>query len=354
MRRIAFVVPGQIETRTGGYQYDRCMMSALRERGVRIDLVQLDGSFPYPTPAALDQASSALRSLPPGTVALVDSLALGAMPDVIEREAHRLTVVALMHLPLAATFGLDPEVAARFEMLERRSLAAASLIVLTGRAAMPMLARYSLPNHCMVVVEPGTDAPAGIRDRGAPRSPHEVALLSVGTITAGKGHTWLVEALAAIGLPWRLTCAGSLTRDPRAADELRAVIARRGLERRVLLTGELDAAALAAEYDRADLFVLTTRQETYGMAVAEALAHGLPVVATATGAIPDLIGADAGIVVPCDDTGSLVAALTRVIGDAPFRAELARGAIRRRTQLPTWRDAAARMDAALCALPVHG
>ncbi len=70
---------------------------------------------------------------------------------------------------------------------------------------------------------------------------------------------------------------------------VRAQVGEAGLEDRVSLVGDLGEAALAEQYDRADLFVLATLYEGYGMAVAEALARGLPVVSTATGAIADLV-----------------------------------------------------------------
>jgi glycosyltransferase involved in cell wall biosynthesis len=118
----------------------------------------------------------------------------------------------------------------------------------------------------------------------------------------------------------------------------------------VSLAGELDDAALEAAYDNADVFVLATLRETYGMAVAEALAHGVPVVTTATGAAADLVGAaegGAGLLVPPGDEAALAAALSRLIGDAELRARLAAGARRVRDCLPTWEEAGAKMAAAL-------
>ena len=117
-----------------------------------------------------------------------------------------------------------------------------------------------------------------------------------------------------------------------------------------MLTGEADAGALAAFYDAADLFVLATLHESYGMAVAEALAHGLPVISTRTGVIADLIGGDAGILVEPGDGEALAAALRGVMTDAGLRGRLAEGARRARTRLPGWADAASRMSAALTAL----
>jgi glycosyltransferase involved in cell wall biosynthesis len=357
MSRIVLVAPAPLDARTGGYIYDRRMVESLRELKWQVEVMELDSSFPYPTPAALEHAGRALAAFGGGTVAIVDSLALGAMPEIIMREASRLSIVALIHLPLAAASGLDRASAARFEDGERRALAAAALVVVTGKAALPLIAQYGVAPSRVVVVEPGTArAPlargsrAHHADAGVNASPLE--LLTVATVNAGKGHESMLEALSTVSAAWRLTCAGSLTRDPVTAARVRAAAVRLGLEDRVSFVGDLEPAALAACYDRADVAVLATQQETYGMAVAEALAHGLPVVATMTGAIPDLVGDVAGLLVPVGDTAALAAALSRMLGDAGLRARLAEGARRRRDQLPTWNDAARRMAAAL--LPLCG
>jgi glycosyltransferase involved in cell wall biosynthesis len=351
MRPVVLVVPGHLGQRTGGYLYDRRIVEGLRRVGWAVDVLELDASFPYPTPAALDQAADALAAVPAGTIAIVDSLAIGAMPDLITRHASRLRIVALVHLPLAAACGLDFESVARFDEGDRRALRAAALVIVTGRAALPLIEKHGLARERVVVVEPGTDrAPLA---RGS--SGHPVELLSVATLNPGKGHEALLEALSAVPhRDWRLTCAGSLTRHAETTDRVRATMARLGLEDRVSLAGDLDGPALEARYDASDVFVIATRQETYGMAVAEAVAHGLPVVATTTGAIPELVGNEAGLLVPVGDTAALVEALSRVLGDADLRARLAQGARRMRDRLPTWDEASGRFAAALQPLASNG
>jgi glycosyltransferase involved in cell wall biosynthesis len=360
MTGIALAVPGSLQARTGGYIYDRRMVEGLRRLGRRVDVLELDSSFPRPTPAALEDAGRTFATIPAGTITIVDSLALAPLAEIITREAARLPVVALVHLPLAAAIGLDRADAERFEAGERRALAAAALVVVTGRAALPLIDRYSVPSSRIAIVEPGTDRaplariPSDSRGmkadtpaaHGSPPGP--VELLTVGTLHPGKGHELLLDALSGVRhLAWRLTCAGSLTRDPETAGHVRAAAARLGVEDRVSFVGDLDRDALAALYERADVAVFATRQETYGMAVAEALAHGLPIVATTTGAIPDLIGDEAGLLVPVGDRDALAAALARVIGDDRLRARLAEGARRRRDRLPSWDDAAKLMSSAL-------
>ena len=349
MPSAAFVVPGSIDARTGGSIYDRRMVDGLRRRGWAIEVRELDASFPFPTPSAIEGAGDALAALGAGTVVVVDGLALSAMPDLIERESPRLRIAALVHLPTAADVGLARDTAERLEAAERRALNAAALVIVTGTATLGLLERYGLADGA-VVVTPGTDrAPLA---RGSGGSP--VRLLSVATLNPGKGHDALLLALAAIPQrDWHLTCAGSLTRHPATVNRVRALASRLDLEDRVSLAGELDTASLAACYDAADVFVLATLQETYGMAVAEALAHGLPVVSTTTGAIPDLVGDDAGVLVPPGDPGALAAALARVIGDAGLRAQLAAGARQVRDRLPEWDNAAARMAHVLQRLALH-
>jgi glycosyltransferase involved in cell wall biosynthesis len=349
---LTVVIPGDVETRTGGYGYDRRVIAGLRERGWSVDVLSLEDGFPFPTAAARDHAARSLAAIPDGAIVLVDGLALGVLPDEIGRERERLRVVALVHHPLAAETGLDPGVAAALEESERRALAAVRFVVVTGQGTAAGLAHYSVAPERIAVVEPGTDpAPlargSGQRS-GASAEAFEVGLLCVATLTPRKGHEVLFRALASIrGLPWRLTCAGGLDRDRATVERLRAQLNADGLSDRVDLVGDLDAAQLAVYYDRADVFVLATRYEGYGMAVAEALARGVPVISTATGGIPALVTDEAGIVVAPGDQAAFTAALGRVVGDGALRRQLAQGARRVRDRLPTWADAAAAMERVL-------
>jgi glycosyltransferase involved in cell wall biosynthesis len=150
----------------------------------------------------------------------------------------------------------------------------------------------------------------------------------------------LIRALSTIpGRNWRMTCVGNVDRYPETVRQLRAEIDAHNLNDRISLTGEVDAAGLAALYNRSDLFVLASLHETFGMAVAEALARGLPVVSTDTGAIAKLVGDEAGIVVPPGNQNALAHALESAM-DPRVRARLAQGSRRVREHLRTWQDAA--------------
>ncbi len=339
MPAVVLLVPGSIATRTGGYGYDRRIVAGLRELGWQVTVRELDGSFPRPTPSALQGAARALAALPDGAVVLADGLAYGAMPDEARAEAARLRIVALVHHPLAEESGLDASTAQALAASERAALAAARHVVVTSHRTAARLPDYGVTPDRISVVEPGTD-PAPL----APGSGGEaVHLLCVASLTPRKGHAGLLRALSRLtALPWRLTCVGGALHPP-TAERLRELTATLGLADRVTMAGEGDDAMLAAAYAGADVFVLPTLYEGYGMVVAEALARGLPVVSTPTGAIAALVGEHAGVLVPPGDDAALEAALRRVIGDPALRARLSEGARRVRAHLPTWADAASRM-----------
>ena len=343
MNRLEFLVPGPLTRRSGGSEYDRRIIAGLRRRGWMVNVHELDASFPRATLAALAEAARVLADLEDGTTVLADGLAFGAMPAEAERESRRLRLVALVHLPLAAEIGIEREEAIRFEASERRALAAARLVIVTSHAGASAIERYGVGRERIAIVEPGTDrAPLanGSRDR--------LHLVSVAALTPGKGHEVLLRALTRIrDRGWRLTCAGSTDRHPATAARLQQIVHDERLDERVVFVGELGDAALGALYDGADLFVHPSLHETYGMVVAEALARGLPVVATATGAIPDLLGTEAGLLVRPGDVNALADALSEVTAEDGCRDRLAAAARRRRECLPAWEEAAAKMASAL-------
>jgi glycosyltransferase involved in cell wall biosynthesis len=341
MSAVVVAVAGSLDARTGGSIYNRRMVEALGAIGWSVTVVELAGAFPEPAAAARQRAADAFAAMPSGALVLADGLAFSALPDVAEAHGDRLRLVALMHLPIAAAFGLDASRTERFEADERRALNNARGIVITGPGARTALARYELPADRVWLVEPGTD-PAPLAS-GSPGGP--LQLLSVGTLCPGKGHDLLLEALAPLtALEWQFTCAGSLTRDPGFVESLRARAERLGLVDRVRFLGDLPSDRLDACYAGADVFALATRQETYGMAVAEAIRRGIPVVSTDTGAIATIVGREAGLIVPPGDGGLFGQAIATVVSNPQLRRRLAEGARARRASLPTWPEAAARLS----------
>jgi glycosyltransferase involved in cell wall biosynthesis len=225
------------------------------------------------------------------------------------------------------------------------------LVIVTSQRTRRALADYGVTPDRIAVVEPGSDSQLRQRHEADERifdAAAAVRMLCVAAITPRKGHDLLVDALAELSdLSWTLTCVGSLERSPATTRALRMRIEAAELENRVVLTGELDEKALQREFRAADLFVLATHYEGYGMAVAQALVHGLPIISTRTGAIEDLVGSDAGALVEPGDGAALRDALSRVLSDADLRRCHAKGARAAGAKLPSWSLACEQMSAIL-------
>ena len=241
---------------------------------------------------------------------LLDGLVASAAPEVLVPQARRLRLVVLVHMPLGHRPPDDEAGAVRAR--ERAVLAAAAAVVTTSAwTRRRLLELYALPADRVHVAEPGVDA-ADL----APGTAAGDALLCVAAVTPDKGHDVLLDALAtATDLSWRCACVGSLDRDPAFVD---GVLRRRavdgGLGDRVRFPGPRTGAELDRSYAAADLLVLASRAETYGMVVTEALARGLPVVAADVGGVTEALGhgddgTRPGLLVPPDDPAALGAAL---------------------------------------------
>jgi glycosyltransferase involved in cell wall biosynthesis len=254
-----------------------------------VDVIDLGNGFPFPSVVQRATALGILSKVPRGCPIVFDGLAFGALPEA-GRLRSRTPLIALVHQPLALDSGLDTAQADVFRETERAALAAAARVVVTSEATgRVMIADYSVQARRISVVRPGNDrVPAARGSNDA-----VVRLLSIGSVVPDKGYDLLIAAVASIAdLPWRLTIAGDRTRNLAAAARLDADISAHGLGDRIAVLGAVPPARITELYLASDVFVLASRFEGYGMALAEAIAHGLPVVSTMAGAIPDTIPAE--------------------------------------------------------------
>ncbi|HXP74768.1 MAG TPA: glycosyltransferase family 4 protein [Stellaceae bacterium] len=342
----AFIIPGALDQLTGGYLFDRHVIEGLRASGRAVDAIELPGQFPNADDVARGAAREALARLPDGTVAVIDGLALLAFTDCLEREAKRLRVVAFVHHPLADETGLSERERRRVGALEARLLELARGVLAPSESTARLVAAYGVSRARVAVTPPGTAKPARPMRRRPARS--RVEFLCVASLTPRKGHMILVEALAALAdRDWHCRCIGSLTRDAATTTALRYEIGRRGLKGRIALVGEWPPERLGEAYAAADAVVLPSFHEGYGMALAEGLAHGLPVISTTAGAIPDTVPPSAGLLVPPGDAAAFTEALRRFLDEPALRARLAAGARRAGARLPDWPQAVAGWAAAL-------
>lgn len=343
MPDVWFAIPGDLNALTGGYGYARRLMAALPATGWTPHHVPLPGSFPNPTAGDLGTTQDILAQLPPGAPVLVDGLAFGALPAELLAEWDA-SIVALVHHPLADETGLSDTDIRRLKESERTALGFATTVVATSPHTAACLVRdYGVPTGSMFLAVPGTDSAP--RAKAANAVPN---LLTVATLTHRKAHDVLIQALAGIvDLPWNSMLVGSPDRDPAVTARVRALIDQHKLQDRVILHGELQDDALKAVYAAADVFVLPSRHEGYGMVFAEALARGLPIVACAAGAVTGTVPSDAGLLVPVDNPAALAGALRKILTDAPLRRAMSEAAWKHGQTLPTWEDTAAHVAEAL-------
>ena len=342
MLEIAFAVPGCLDAPTGGYGYARKLLALAPGFGVNLTHIRLPGGFPHPSPDELAETERLLSaSLRP--LHLVDGLAYGALPAALVRRLPGATI-ALVHHPLAFESGLAPERRDALLCSEREALAEAKHVIASSRFTARLLAAdFDVPPDKLSIAEPGTEPAPRAKGTGSP-----VRLLAVGAVSPRKGYDVLVRALAGMrDLKWRLTIAGSLDRAPQAADTLAALIAAEGLAGRIALAGAVDDATLARLYDRADVFVSPSLFEGYGMVLAEAMARGLPIVASTGGAAAETVPDAAAIKVPPGDAAALAAALADMIADAQLRRRFADASWAAGQALPRWSDTAAAVAAVL-------
>ena len=348
VKRVAFAVPGDLAAPTGGYAYDRRMIAELQKLGWQVDVIGLGEGFPRPSAETKAAAREKLAGVPKDCPIVIDGLAFGVLPEAARRVARAESAAGAGASSAGAGNGSRAGRRRSLKISEREALAAARGVVVTSPSTATLLTDdYDVPPDIITVARPGTDR--GEAAKGS--SDGIVRLLAVGSVVPRKGYDVLIAALAPLaGLPWRLTIAGDRTRDEAAAAQLDADIASHKLGGQIDVLGALPADRLAALYTGSDLFVLASRFEGYGMAFAEALAHGLPVIGTTAGAIPDTVPPDAGVLVEPNDVKALTRTLRMLIENPKERQWFASGALAAGAALPTWEESAKILAGAIEAL----
>ena len=336
MTAAVFAIPGDINLPTGGYTYDRRVLAALPGKGIDVRHVELPGSFPEPSPADLAETGRLLASVPPHTVLLIDGLAYGAMPAEIVRRLAA-PVVALVHHPLCLEAGVSEPRQRTLRASETAALALARCVITTSRTtARTLIADFRVPEPKIAVAEPGTEPAARAHGTGTP-----IQLLAVGAVVPRKAYDVLVRALATLEAhDWRLTIAGPTDRSAEALASLQAAVRDTGLGDRIALAGPLGAAELDRHYACADIFLMPSLYEGYGMALAEAMARGLPIISTTGGAAAETVPDAAALKVAPGDESALAAAIQRLLADPGLRARMAEASWAAGQKLPRWADTA--------------
>jgi glycosyltransferase involved in cell wall biosynthesis len=347
-RQLVFANSIDYARHTGGWVYNTRVMQELSALGWDVATLDLPAGFPRPDNKAKAHAAQVLAALPDDAIVMADQICLSPLDNILAREADRLRFVMIFHHPISKEGGLPEVDRTRFAELERRALTACRLVVASSpTTARTLAADYEVATGRIIVATPGIEkfAPSAPPESDAP------LLLSVGAVIERKGYHNLIGALAGLrDQPWRLDIVGDLDRAPDYAAALRNQIRAAGLEDRVILRGGIARADLDACWRDAHIYVAASLHEGYGMAVAEAIARGVPTVTTRAGAIGDWLDPDAAIIVPDSSPEALRGALARVIAEPTLRTALRAAALEQASRFPNWADTAATIDARLAQL----
>jgi glycosyltransferase involved in cell wall biosynthesis len=349
MTDVHILLPGNIDdpaSPSGGNRYDRQICARLAGLGWSVREHPVSGAWPGADANARAELTRVLAGLPDAAIVLIDGLIASTTPDALVPQASRLRLVVLMHMPIGgASTGLRRH--------ERDALSAAAAVITTSAwSRQRLLDLHPLPAEQVHVATPGVDAaPVACGSRSGGQ------LLCVSAVAPHKGHDLLVEALAALAyLPWSLVGVGTLNQAPAFVDELHLRIKAAGVEDRVSFVGPCTGGDLETQYAAADLLVLPSRGETYGMVVTEALARGTPVLATAVGGVRESLGRAPdgslpGLLVAPDDAVALTRALRQWLTEPSLRSALRKSALLRRTTLTGWGITAKLISSVLSGLP---
>ena len=338
----AFAIPGDIATLTGGYIYERRLLEGLRAGGREVRHIRLGASFPDPTPGDMADAVERLCALAPAGPLILDGLVFGSI-DTAGLARVGAPIVAMIHHPLALESGLTEARRAHLYRTERDNLSLARHVLVPSPHTAAILASdYGVAPDRITIARPGTDRPLGPPSRVDPP-----LLLSVGIQHPRKGHDIVLRALARItDLDWTAVIVGSAY-DAGHAAALAVLHEELRLGGRVSFAGRVPQDRLDALYRAASVFALATRYEGYGIVFDEALAHGLPIVSCRTGAVPQTVPGDAGLLVEPDDPDAFAEALRLVLTKDGRRRDMADAARRAGSSLPSWEDTARTVSAVL-------
>jgi glycosyltransferase involved in cell wall biosynthesis len=344
---IRLLVPGNIRHNSGGNVYNTALAQGLEHLGAEVTIQPVAGYWPVGSKEERRRLAGLLTTgttAGTATVTIVDGLVASGAPDAMEAAAaagHAPWV--LLHMPLDE----HPD-------LEVRALrAAAGVICTSGSAAAEITRRHGLAGIRAAL--PGTERGQLAAGSEPPR------LLAVAALLPNKDQLILLGALALLqDLEWTAALVGSDTADTDYARQVAAAVEQHGLGGRVQLPGELTGEALEQQWHAADLSLLISKVEAFGMAVTESVARGVPVIVRAgTGAVEALgLGAGPGpgtpegaeplpgAVVELEDSAEgnpepLAILLRSWLMDPALRAEWRRRALAGRDLLPGW-DATAR------------
>jgi glycosyltransferase involved in cell wall biosynthesis len=305
----------------------------LSEKGHQVRIHNLRNDFPFPDNLSLRECKEILDHITPGDPILIDSLAAGPLLPVLAPLYDKHPFVALIHLPLS--HNLDIPLSQR-EILAQQEKSVMSLsagLVVTSKYTGELIADWGIDSHVIHVILPGVEAEE--QKNSYPTLPRN--LLCVANYLENKGQLLLIKALAEMKMfNWVMNFYGHQDIDKRYVSELLSQIRHHGLANRIFIHGPISGSALTQAYLHSDLFILPSYFETYGMVLTEALAHGIPVIASTGGGIPYTVPPSMGILFKPGDIRELQLIAKAILENTWLYGKLWNEAANYHKQVNTW------------------
>lgn len=314
---------------TGGFVYNNRLAAALAVQAGRFLTLSVPAGFPSIAAPVRARLAAAFAALPPDTFLVGDHLHFADLaPELAQRHFR---VAAVFHHARSIEDTVGGRQADR--AAEQRGFDACDCILVSSQTtATYVQCQHGVLPQKIVVAIPGDDP---VSRSPGPSSATRL-LVTVGAVIPRKRHDYLAAVATRLRAPdWQWIIAGDLARDPEWMGKVRAAIDAAGLRERVRLAGAVSGAELESLWQRAGVCVAASHYEGYGMALAEALRRGVPVVTTASGAVGEW--ARGGVVIaPDDDAETFARALDVLLLDPAVRQRMSDAAWAFGSALPTW------------------
>jgi glycosyltransferase involved in cell wall biosynthesis len=331
--RIHFVISGDIHKLTGGSIYNERIMSGLKLCGHDVKVHHLNDDFPFPSDKSLEYCRKDLLAIKTGEPVIIDSLVFGVIPDVLKKLSQANPVIALIHLLLSSNSDFTAYEFMLVKRSEREALKFAAKIIATSSYTEMELLNLGMDKDKIRIIIPGVDIYP--QKKSFNETPGHLVCIS--NYTPGKGHIVLVHALRKLkDKAWELHCYGNMDFNPGYVAWLNGVIQSSGLKDRFFLHPPLERHQLTDVLLLADLFIHPSDFETYGMAVTEALAHGVPVIASSGGGIRQTIPESMGRFFEPGDADGLYSLLLEQFENSELYQKLCSKVIEYPKQANSW------------------
>jgi glycosyltransferase involved in cell wall biosynthesis len=335
--KIGLIIYGSLDTMSGGYLYDRKLVESLRKRGDQVEII----SLPWGNYAANLTDNFHFR-LPRGFDLIIEDELNHPSLLKANRQEHSYPIVSLVHnlhsLEPRSTWQND-----LYRVVERSYLNSVDGFIFNSNTTCDAVQALIGEQKPFIVANPPTDRfgshPNENQIYSRANEANSLRLLFLGNVIPLKGLHVVLEALRCLSFDYRLDIVGSLTVDPTYARKMQEKAKTYGLSSKVFFHGILDSEALIERFEYAQVMVMPSSYEGFGIAYLEGMGFGLPAIATTSGAASEYItDGENGCLIPPENASMLAERLTRLANDRELLARMSINALKRYQGQPTWEE----------------